>query len=639
MLDIMRRKKRLKIILWLVIVSLALGMLLFFVPGGNMGGVAVDTSAATVDGSSIPMDDLVRAYRRTVENYKARAGGNLDPEILKSMGISRQVLESLIAARVIQIIAKRTGVEVTADEIRKGIETHPNLQDQGKFIGIDRYKALLAANNISVTDFEDEMRHLILRGKLREILTDSLEVSDRELRDEFSRENQRTQVDYAILNKEAFKQRLKPAESDLQAYFDANKDAYRIKEKRRAQYLLIPFAEILPKIEVAEQEILREWSLSPHEETLEASHILFGVDDPSKEAEVRSRAEEVLKRVQAGDDFTELAKKYSEDSGSASQGGYLGTIQRGQTVKEFEDAAFSLNPGEVSGLVRTQFGYHIILVSRRDTPTLESSRDSLMATIRQRKAEDLAKLKAEEAARLAEKEKDLSIVSKNLDIAAEAKETSLFKNDDSAFEIGLSQALMNEIFRLREIGSIGKVVEHSLGYAIPKLTELQMAKPGDFSLSRDRVVHDYSESKAKEQMEAEARRLSEEARKQGSLEKAAKTMGLTIQTSQEFKLTEAPAPELGLNSAFNSAAFDLEPGGVSGPIPIGERIAVLQVKSRSPFDESAFQEEKAAIRERLLQSIQEPYFEEYVRRITEELEKTGKIRINANALEQLEMMS
>lgn len=639
MLDIMRRKKRLKIVLWLVIVSLALGMLLFFVPGSNIGGVAVDTLAATVDGQSISINDLATAYRRTLDNYKAGGAGDLDPEMLKRLGIPRQVLNSLISAKVVQVIAARVGLEVTADEIRMEIETHPNLQDRGSFIGVDRYKALLAANNISVAEFEEDVRYSILENKLREVITDSIDVSDSELRDDFSRTSQRTTVDYVALKLEDFKKRLKPSEADLQAYFNEHRDDYRIKEKRKAQYLLIPLAEVVRNVQVTEQEILQEWNLAPHEETVEVSHILFRVQDDSKDAEVKARAEAVLKRIKAGEDFTELAKKYSEDPGSAEQGGYLGIIHRGQTVRAFEDAAFSLNPGEVSDLVRTEFGYHIILVSQKNTPTLESSRSSLVTTIRQRKAQDLAKKKAEEAAGLAETQNDLNIVAKDVDSGAEVQETDLFSNNENAFALGISQELMTEIFQLREIGSIGEPVEHPLGYAIPKLVEVQMAKPGDLATARDRVLEDYLEAKAKEQMETEAKKLSEEAVRQKSLENAATSMGLSVSTSQEFKFSEPAAPEIGTNSAFNTAAFDLKPGAVSEPIPISDGTAVLQVKSRSPFDEAAFEKEKAGIRERLLQSERDPYFQEYVQEIRGKLEKEGKIRVNAKALEQLEKSS
>ncbi len=634
MLDLMRRKKRLKAILWVVIFSLALGMLLFFVPGVNIGMVATDTSAATVDGQPIPIQDFLNQYRRTVQRYSDGGRNRTDPETLKALGVSRQVLDSLITTKVLEVLAERLGVQVTPGEIRQAVETHPYLQDKGRFIGIEQYKALLAANNYTVTEFEDDIHRSQVVKKLREIITDSLDVSDRELRDEFAKTNQKTQVDYVILKKEDFKKRVKPTEAELQQYFDAHKEAYRIKEKRRAQYLLVPVSQILPGIKVTEQEILSEWDQRSHAETVEASHILFRVTDPSKDAEVKAKAEAVLKRAKVGDDFAELAKKYSEDTGSAGQGGYLGPFQRGQMVKEFEDATFSLKPGEISGLVHTQYGYHIIKVLKHETPTLESSRVSLEASVQTRKARELARQKAEGAANAAQKQKDLTLASKDLGIATEIKETPIFTKDSNPFEAGISQAMRDEIFEMKEINSMGKAVEVPLGYAVPKLLEVQMPRPGNFVESRSQVEKDYIDSKAKEITQAEAKKLSEEAGGQGSLEKASKAMGLSVKTSQEFTISGTPAPEIGSNPGFNKIAFDLSPGGVSPPQPLLEDMVVFQVKSRSPFDESAFQKEKLELRKRLLQTSQDLYFQDYVRRVTESMEKSGKIRINSKALDQ-----
>lgn len=633
MLDIMRRKKRLKLVLWLVILSLALGMLLFFVPGVNMGTVTTDTSAASVDGQTIPMQEFAEAYRRVAERYSNGGKNKIDSETLRAIGIPKQVLDGMITRKVVEIAAERLGLDVTTDEIREGIETFPSFQDQGKFIGLDRYKEVLAANNISIPDFEQDIRYAQLSKKFQQVITDSLDVSDHELRDEFSKTNRQTVVDYVLLKKDDVSKRIKPTEAELRAYFDSHKDSYRIKEKRRAQYLLIPVSNIIPTVKVTDQEIQSEWDQRPHDETVTASHILFKIPDPSKEAEVKAKAESVLKRAKAGEDFAELAKKYSEDTSNASQGGFLGAFPRGQMVKEFDDAAFSLKVGEISGLVRTEYGYHIIKVLHHDTPSFESSKSGLITTIQLRKAQEIAKQKAEQAATIAMKQKDLNLAAKDLGVAAEVKETNFFAKEDNSTDSGISQAFRDETFELKEIGSIGKAVEVPLGFAVPKLVEVQMPKPGDFALSRNQVEKDFVDSKAKELMQADARKLSEEAAKLGSLEKVAKEMGFSVKASQPFNLSGTPAPEIGSSPTFNQAAFDLAPGGVSSPLPLLDNMTVLQVKSRSPFDEAAFQKQKAELKQRLLESAQGSYFEDYIRKVTEDFEKAGKIRVNPKALE------
>lgn len=636
MLDIMRRKKRLKIILWLVIFSLALGMLLFFIPGMNMGMVATDNSAASVDGQVIPMQEFAEAYRRVVRNYTNGGKNRVDPEMLKTIGLPKQVLDSLVTEKVIQRTAKNLGIDVTADEVRQAVETYPYFQDQGKFIGIERYKALLASNDISVPDFEQDVRNEQLVKKVREVITDSMSVSDRELRDEFARTNQQTVVEYVLFKKDDFKKQVKPTEAELRAYFDGHKDSYKVKEKRRIQYLLVPASKIISTVKVTEPEILAAWNQRSHEEIVEAAHILFRIPDPSKEAEVKAKAESVLKQVKAGGDFAALAKKYSEDTGSAAHGGVLGPIRRGQMgTKEFEDAAFSLKAGETSDLVRSAAGYHIIKVLSRVTPTLASSRDSIIAEIQSKKAMEIAKQAAEQAATMAQKQKDLSLVAKSLGVAAEIKETPPFEKDDNPFELGISQAMRDMAFELKEINSVGNAVEHTIGYAVPKLLEVQMPRPGDFAEFRSQVEKDFIESKAKELLQADAKKLSEEAGKQGNLEKAAKGMGLAVKTSQPFSISGTPDSEIGANPTFTQAAFDLAQGGVSSPIPLLDNEAVMQVKSRSSFDDAAFLKQKASLKDKLLEANQDPYFQDYIRKATEELEKAGKVRVNPKALEQI----
>jgi peptidyl-prolyl cis-trans isomerase D len=640
MLDLMRRKKRLKAVLWLVIISLALGMLLFFVPGANVGNITFDSSAASVDGEPIPMKGLIDAYRKAVHSYSAGGKNKTDPETLKALGLGRQVLDSLINERVVGYTGKMLGLDVSPEEIRQAVEMNPNLQDQGGFIGVERYKALLEANNISISEFEEGVRYMLLAKKIRNVVTDSMNITEKELRDEFIRTNQEAQVSYVILKKDDFKKLVTPSEAELRAHFEANKDRYKIKEQRRAQYLLISLQSLAATLSVTDKEMQDEWTRQGHEETVDAAHILFEVKDPSKEAEVKARAEAILKRAKAGEDFAALAKKYSEDPDSAKQGGDLGPFPRGRMVREFEDVAFSLKPGQISDLVRSQFGFHIIKVLKHDIPSLAESRKSIERAVQLNKASDLAKQKGAEAQQLAAKEKDLNAIGKALNVPCEIKETGLLSRDSDAFANGISPDLLQEIFQLKEIGSVGRAVYHPQGYALPKLLETRLPKPPDFIEAHAAVEKDYIDAKQSELMQAEAKNLSEEAINLGALEKAAQKNKLTVKDSLSFKIDGNPDPGLGSVPQFNSAAFEIPIGSVSAPIQLdgGNRMAVLQVKSRTPFDEAAFNKQKSDIRDRLLTGAQNPYFQEYIRRVTEDLEKAGKIRINPKAIEQLAMV-
>ena len=637
MLDLMRRKKRLKLVLWLVIIALALTMMIFFIPGMDMGGVATTSSVAEVDGRPIPTGSFVNLYRRTVDRINAGGRNRMDRKTLQSMGLPQQVLEDLVSAELIEILAERLGVRVTPEEIRRAVETHPNLQNGGKFIGIENYKALLAQNNYSVADFESDMRRMRLLDKVHGIVTSSLDVGERELREEFSRSTLKTQVDFVLLKKEDFRKRVQPTAAELEAHFNAHSDSYRVGEKRRASYLLVPAAALASDINVTDEDILQEWKQVPHEETAEAAHILLLVEDPAEEAAVRQRAEEALQRIRAGEDFARLAREYSQDTGSAERGGYLGPFQRGQMVPEFEAAAFSLEPGKVSDLVRTQYGFHIIKVLRRETPTLEANRQELAMLALQKKAQALARGKAEEAAALLRGGKKPDEAARELGAGAEVRETGLFSQEDNPFDFGISQAMRDEVFTLKEAGAVGQAVEHPLGFAVATLTGIEPARAGRYEEFRDRVRNDYVDARAGELLQAEAQKLAEAARRQGSLRDTARAAGFSVRKSPEFTVAGTADPEIGANAPFNRAAFDLEPGAVGTPQPVVDNLVVFQVLSRSQFDEAAFTEAKPELKQRMLESLRDPYFQEYVGRLRAELEKAGKLEIYNDILERAAM--
>jgi peptidyl-prolyl cis-trans isomerase D len=637
MLDIMRRQKRLKLILWFVILGLALGMLLFFVPGGNMGSNPNDGPAATVDGKSISMRQYLDDYRRI--SYRLRDSKNpMNAEALKAE-LPQGLLNNLILGKLRESLAKKFGIEVTPAEVRQAIQSSRDFQYQGQFIGVLNYRARLADAKMTTEEFEEDIYQRLLDGKLRAILTDSLDVTDREVREEFSRTNQKTQVDYVLLKKDAYRKRVKPTEAELQSYFEAHKEQYRIMEKRRAQFLVIPSGQFLTGLPVSDEEIRTEWSKWPHTEIIHTAQILFKVPAEDKDAAIKAKAEEILKRAKAGEDFSALATKYSEDPQSAGRGGIMSPFPQGAGItKEFDETAFSLKPGEISKPVRTPQGYHIIKVLKRVTPTMESQRAALISTVQAHKAIESAKQKAEEAVQLLEKQKDLNQVINNLGakgVKAVIKEIPPIMKTDQPYNFSISQPMRDAIFDLKESNPIGKAVLSNEGYAVPKLIEVQSPKLSDFATSRSKVEPEYAEAKSKELLMADAQKLSAEATKQGSLEKAAKGMGLSVKKSQEFDLSGTPDPEIGANTPFNKAAFELEPGGVSAPQLIYEtNVAVFQVKSRTPFDESAYQNKKGEFKNKLLQSLREPYFQDYIQKIYIDLQKADKIYVNPKATEQ-----
>jgi peptidyl-prolyl cis-trans isomerase D len=289
--------------------------------------------------------------------------------LLRQLGIDQQILTQMIDEQVALLEADRNGIRVSDDELAEQIFSIPGLQENGRFIGEQRYEQLLQAQNPPMTkaDFEEGLRRSLILDKLRAALTDWMAVSDAELEREYKQRNEKVKLDVVALTADKFRDKVTVSDADVSSYFDSHKAEYRIGEQRTIKYVLVDRDQARQKAIVTpgrDSALLRlEHSAVSDAGADRASHILLKTEGKD-EATVRTQAEDVLKQVKApGADFAALAKKYSEDDGSKVNGGDLDYFSRGRMVPEFETAAFSMQPGQISDLVKSQYGFHIIKVT------------------------------------------------------------------------------------------------------------------------------------------------------------------------------------------------------------------------------------------------------------------------------------
>src|SRR3989442_11262041 len=375
--------------------------------------------------------------------------------------------DNLINRKVLLVEAERLGLRINDEELRDELQHGRYAQvffPEGKFIGQDEYEARLRQADISVPEFEQEVKAEILFGKLPNLVTASGAVTDAEVRKEFERRNNKVKFDYAVLRKDDLLKSIHPSDTELKAFYERNKATYNnsIPEKRKLRYVVLETAKVEAQTQVTPDDLQAYYDQHRDEfrvpEQVNVRHILIktplpgpdGKADPKGAEEARKKADDVLKQLKAGGNFSELAKKYSEDPGSAKNGGSLGWIGKGRTVPEFEKVAFSLPKGSTSDLVQSSYGFHIVHVDDKQdahVKTLDEVKDQIEPIVKQQKAARAADSQAN--ALLAQAR------SAGLDKAAGAKGLEVVTTDfvsrtNSLPGIGNAPQFMEAVFGARE---------------------------------------------------------------------------------------------------------------------------------------------------------------------------------------------
>jgi len=337
-------------------------------------------AAAKVNGESIPLEQVRRAWQQRQTELQQATRDELPAALVKAE--QTRLLNDFIDREVLIQHATEMGYRVSDLDIARAIEAIPELQVDGKF-SRDRYSALLAAQGRSEAQFEQDFRRDIQVAQLRNGIAISSFATPRELGRRLALEGETRDIDYFTIAAAPFAAQVAVSPGDVQAYYDANKTSFVTPETVSLQYVAIKAADVAATVEVTD-EALHEYydQVAPERyqdpERRRARHILIeaGADD----AAARKKAEEVLAKAKAGEDFGKLASEYSDDPGSRAAGGELGWATRQSFVQPFADALFAMQVGEISDPVKTQFGYHVIQLEEVQ-PARQRSFDEVRAEL------------------------------------------------------------------------------------------------------------------------------------------------------------------------------------------------------------------------------------------------------------------
>lgn len=634
MLDQMRRHRGwLKWSLGLVV----LAFVIFYIPDflrGNAAGLGLGDTVATVEGREITAGEFRRTYDAQLQAYRNAYGGNVSEQLLKQLGIDQQILQQLVDQQAALVEADRLGIKASDEEVRHRILSAPAFQENGAFIGEQRYQQLLRSQRppLTAAAFEKSVRNELVLEKLRAVLTEWLSITDKELEAEYRLRNDKVKLAVVTFIADTFRPEATASDAEVAAYFNAHQADFKIPEKRKVRYLLVDADAIRAKTTVPEANIERAYNEGIEQystpEQVRASHILVrteGKDD----AVVKGKAEEVLKQAKSGADFAELAKKYSEDEGSAKNGGDLDYFGKGKMVPEFDQVVFTMEPGQVSDLVKTQFGYHIIkLVDKKPaaTRTLAEVRqqilDQLAYEVAHAQAADLAQTIASEVSKPAD-----------LDKAAKAhglmvQESGFFARDESILSLGSSPEAVSRAFEMK-VGEVSGPLQGARGLAFETVIAIQPPSMPKLEEVKDRVRDEVIKQKARDLSRQKAAAVAAKLKGVADFDKAAKAAGVETKTTDLIS-RDAPIPDLGIAPEVMGAAFSLPVGAVSDPISTDTGTVVFKVLDRREVTPTELAANVDRFREEQIADKRNRFFSAYMVKAKQGM----KIGINREALQR-----
>jgi len=637
-----------KALIVVVIAAASVTMVLYLIPGlSSSGASAPDTYAIVYPHwySRILSsgDTISQAHVNQIAQSELRQRGPQyaeNPMILQFF--EQQVGQQLVQQQVLLQEAHRLGISATKEDVIKYLQTGPPgqvLYPNGKFIGNEAYAQLVNDRlNMSVPDFENGIRDDITARRLQALITAGVTVSDQEVRETYRKANIKIKFVYAVISADDLRKTINPSDSDLEAFFKKNTARYAqaVPEERKITFFAFTANQIPGGVpQPTEQQIKQYYNehLSDYAapEQARSRHILIIVPegaDANTDAAAKAKAEMILKQLQAGGSWTDLAKKYSDDPGSKNTGGELGFAQRGKMVPAFDHAIFTQKIGEIA-IVKSNFGYHIVQVEERQaahTQPLSEVQSAIEAAL------------AGQAAKQAEQQYAQALTSEAIKnglaktAAAHHLDVVTTQPIDSQGVIAAlpdSSQLLAKAFQAKQ-GDQPQSAPTGEGYAIFQVTGIVAAHAPTFAEWKTNVLDDYRNEQLPALLSQKTAELASKAKAMNDLTKAAKAVGATVKTSDLVGLT-GQVPDFGQVGQVAPQLFDMSAGAISGPINAGRTGVVVKIIDKQEPSPDEIAKNLDQTRDQLLAQRRNEAFSVFMSGILNDYRKHNLIRYNAKA--------
>jgi peptidyl-prolyl cis-trans isomerase D len=635
-----------KALIVVVIGAASVTMVLYLIPGlGGVGSSSPDTYAVVYphwysrilsSGDPISQAHVEQITENQLRQRNPEYASN--PMIVQMF--EQQVGQQLVQEQVMLDEAHKLGISATDDDVRKYLRTGPPgqvLYPNGTYIGDDAYKQLIDDRlHESVTDFEDEIKSQITIQRLQAFITGGVTVSDQEVRDTYRKANIKIKFDYAVISAEDLGKTINPSDSELEAFFKTNAARYAqaVPEERKITYFAFSEGQIPGGVQPPNQQAVQQY-YNEHvaeysvPEQAKSRHILISVPpnaDAKTDAAAKAKAEMVLKQLQAGGSWTDLAKKYSDDPGSKDMGGELGFAQRGKMVPAFDNAIFTQKIGDIA-IVKSNFGYHIVQVEERQaahTQPLSEVQASIVAALSRQ---------AETAAQDSYAQQLTSEAIKNgLEKTATAHHLDVVTTDPVAHDgviaaLPDSAQILAKAFQAKQ-GDPPQSAPTGEGYAIFQVTGIVPAHAPEFADWKSHVLDDYRREQLPVLLSQKTKALADQAKATNDLAKAAKAVGATVKTS-DMVGESGQVPDFGEVGQVAPQLFDMSVGAISGPIDAGRTGVVVKIDDKQEPTPDEISKNFDQTRDQLLDQRRNEAFSVFASGVWNDYKKRKLVVINA----------